>query len=214
VNKVLTGIGALFVAACGPDFSDNGAIRCEDSVECGPQAACYRGFCVADPRSLGPIEVDPDAGQLSFADDAGQELAIPAADASAASPADASAAPPTQLAVAPSEKPDASTIPDSTPDATVPQSPAQPVATPAPVAPVTTSPTPTTPTPTTPSTGVPEGSKCSLKECCAEAKKAYEDRVEHEKDPKYSPKAGKCGCSGPDLLNTLTCGLGSLTGLT
>jgi len=209
VRKVLTGIGALFVAACGPDFSDNGAIRCEQSVECGPEAVCYRSFCVADPGSSRPIEVDPDGGQFLSMDDAGPELAV--------SPVDAGLPPPTELVEAPSTEPDASTAGNTSPDAALAVSPAPPVATPTPVVPTTpVVPVPTTPTPspTTPTTGVPANSSCTLKECCAEAKKAYEERKQHENDSKYTPKNGKCGCSGPDLINTLTCGLGSLTGLT
>jgi len=211
VKKALTGIGALFVAACGPDFSDNGAIRCEQSVECGPEAACYRGFCVADPNSLAPIEVDADGGLLSTAD-SGTDLAPSTTDAGAVLPM--------QLVEGAGTPGDAGTA-GSVPDAAMSVSPAPPLATPTPVEPVPTTPVPTTPvpttptpTPTTPTTGVPADSSCTLKECCAEAKKAYEERKQHEDDPKYTPKKGKCGCSGPDLLNTLTCGLGSITGLT
>lgn len=204
MRQVLTGIGALLMAACGPDLSDNGALRCEDSLECGPEAACYRGFCVAEadlPDGGGPgappTVVDPqqdgtDGGQMLSYPDAGVELY---ADA--------------ELAVVGEAPVDAATPPVTTPPMTTPP----PVTTP----PVTTAPVPTPPTPApapAADAGVPPNSSCTLKECCAEAKRAYEERVKNANNPSYKPKQGKCGCSAPDPLNTLTCGLGSLTGLT
>jgi len=200
VRKALTAIGALLVAACGPDLADNGALRCEESLECQPASYCYRGFCVPDPSApQAPISVDDPA---SSSEDAGLGLiegdaaVLPAEDASSSpveipAPVDAGMSPPI-----------ASESPVTSPAAT----PTTPAATPA---------TPATPAaPGSADASVPAGSSCTLKECCAEAKRAYEERKKHENEDGWTQKPGKCGCSMPDLLNTLTCGLGSLTGLT
>lgn len=75
---------------------------------------------------------------------------------------------------------------------------------------------PTAPEPPAPAVdaGVPGTGKCTLKECCDEARKAYEDSKDDDDYGTSGPNKGKCGCRQPDLFNTLTCGLGSLTGLT
>lgn len=209
MRKLLTGIGALLIAACGPELGDNEALRCEETFECGPASYCYRGFCVPDNSAPQTVEVDPatgevDAGQGLLANDAGNppvEDASEASDPHDTAPIDAAAS-----------ASDASSATVQTPSTPAP-APATPAATPA--TPAATPATPAIPAaPATPinDAGVPTGSSCTLKECCAEAKKAYQERKEHEDEDRVQ-KPGKCGCSAPDLLNTLSCELGSLTGL-
>ena len=204
MKKPLTGIGALLVAACGPELGDNEALRCEETFECGPASYCYRGFCVPDNSAPQTVEVDPatgkvDAGQVMLANDAGNpsvEDASEASDPHDTAPIDAAAS-----------LSDASTATVQTPSTPAP-APATPAATPA------TPAIPAAPAAPTHDAGVPTGSSCTLKECCAEAKKAGQERKEHEDDDEDRvQKPGKCGCSAPDLLNTLSCELGSLTGL-
>ena len=220
MRQVLAGIGALFVAACAPDLADNRAMRCEDTLECAPGDSCYRGFCV--PGSSSPevpitVEVDPqqsvDAGQglvdsgPAQGSDAGELLPSQPAPVESAADASVIVTPPAAIPAVPA-------TPESAPPVATPV-PAPPVAMPVPAAPVATPvPAPPAATPVLDDAGVPQGSTCTLKECCAAAKKSYEERKSSESNSNYNPKKSKCGCSGPDLLDTLTCGPGSLPGLT
>jgi hypothetical protein len=71
-------VGISLLCGCAPDLAANGAARCIESLECGPELLCYRGFCVtADSvpdasiweagAPPGAIAAQHDAGRISAA---------------------------------------------------------------------------------------------------------------------------------------------------
>lgn len=164
------GIGLL---GCAPDLGVNAAQRCTDSLECGPDALCYRGFCVPEEdvnRDAGsdtaliddgaspPIGAPNQDAGVAPASEATVDAATAAVDASmSAEPAtpgpgaaDAGAMASTPSTTSTPSSPTASTPSASTPSTSTPSTSTPGASTPNTSTP-TTSPTPTTtPTPNTP----------------------------------------------------------------
>lgn len=185
----------LWLTACGPDLGANAAERCSSAEPCRDGDVCYRGFCLPEQgRVLSPVgpgdasviyvEVESD-GSIVLVEVPVSENRNPDDPPLLSSKGDAGTKAAADASLPDASLPDAS-VPATRPDASV-SAPDAAVARPDASVPV-------------PDAGPP--GPCSNKECCDEARKWAEDG-EEAKGKK------KCGCD--NFLQSLTCGLFSVT---